>query len=318
MNNNNLAIVFPGQASQQIGMLKDLALRYSLIEETFAEVSEILKYDMWKLIQYGPIEELNKTFQAQPAILTASVAIWRVWKSHGGCMPVIMAGHSIGEYSALVCAGSMELSAAVRLVKIRGILMQEAAPYGYGAMSVIVGLDKNVICNFCNKIAQQGQVVAPACFNSVKNIVIAGTKEAVYRVNYLCKCAGAKFVSVLPISVPSHCVLMKPITVSFKEALAKIIIHMPNISVINNTDVRIRNNPNAIRDALVRQLYTPVRWNEIIQYFIHQNIKIIIEMGPGRILTNLIRHTVPDNTICSLSINDPISLLKAININVSK
>lgn len=315
--NNNLAIVFPGQSSQQIGMLKDLALRYSLIKETFAEASEILRYDIWELIQYGSIEELNKTCQAQPAILTASVAVWRVWKNNGGRIPKIMAGHSVGEYSALVCADSIELSSAVRLVKTRGTLMQEATPYGYGAMSVIVGLDKNVVCDLCNKIVKQGQIVAPACFNSVKNIVVAGTKEAVCRINYLCKCAGAKFVSILPITVPSHCILMKPAVTSFKEELEKVTIRIPSVPVINNTDVCINNNPNAIRDALVRQLYTPVRWHEIIQYFVRKNIKVIIEMGPGKILTNLMHHTVIDSTY-SLSINDPTSLLKAININVDE
>lgn len=309
-----LAVVFPGQGSQRIGMLKSLASCYLLVEETFAEASEALKCDIWKLVNYGPISELNKTYLAQPIILTASVAIWRIWRSQGGYMPQIMAGHSLGEYSALVCSESIDLSVAVKLVMKRGILMQEAVPYGLGAMSIIIGLNENIVYKLC-KIAEQGQVVAPACFNSLKNIVVAGHREAVDRVNNLCKNAGAKRVFVLPISVPSHCSLMKSIIEKFKRVLEKIIIRTPSIPIINNTDVCIKKNPQAIRDALIRQLYMPVRWYEIIQCFVHQQ-KILkcIEMGPGKILTGLMSGIVGNN-IYSLSVNDPISLLKAIEID---
>lgn len=313
--NNTLAIVFPGQASQQVGMLRSLASHFSVIQETFSEVSDVLGYDMWKLVRYGPVKELNKTCQAQPAILTASVAVWRVWKYQGGCMPQIMAGHSLGEYSALVCAESIDLSVAAKLVMQRGILMQKAVPYGYGAMSVIIGLDDNIVCKLC-KIAEQGQTVAPACFNAPQHIVIAGHKEAVHRVNDLCKRAGAKRVFILPISVPSHCVLMQPIVQKFRKELEKIVIHVPIVPILNNSDICIMQEPKCIRDALARQLYTPVRWSEMIKYCIHQkNVSRFIEMGPGKILTKLMRSIIGNNiNICSASVNDPISLLKAIKI----
>lgn len=308
---NALAIIFPGQASQQVGMLTSLASHYSLVEETFAEVSEILKYNLWKLVKYGPVEELNKTYRAQPAILTASVAIWRIWKSEGGSIPKIMAGHSLGEYSALVCAGSIDLSVAARLVMIRGILMQEAVPYGFGAMSTIIGLNRNIVCKLC-KIAAQEQIVAPACFNAPQHIVISGHKEAVHRVNRLCKSAGAKHIFALPISVPSHCLLMKPIVAKFREELDRIVIRSPDIPIINNTDVCVIKEPNIIRDVLVRQLYTPVRWSEIIQYFGHQKILRLIEMGPGKILTKLMLFNTVNTNIHSISVNDPYSFVKEI------
>lgn len=306
-----LAVVFPGQASQKIGMLTSLASHYLLVQETFSEVSEILGYDIWKLVKYGPTSELNKTYRAQPIILTASVAIWRIWKSQGGCIPKIMAGHSLGEYSALVCSESIDLPIAAKLVMMRGMLMQKAVPYGFGAMSIIIGLDSNIIYKFC-KIAAQGQIVSPACFNSLKHIVISGHKEAVYRVNKLCRNAGAKHVFILPISVPSHCILMRPIVEEFKEELKKITIRSPNIPIINNVDVCVVRNPNAIRDALIRQLYMPVRWLEIIQNFVYQQrILKCIEMGPGNVLTGLMNSIINQNLCNSFSVNDPISLLKA-------
>lgn len=311
MSNYAVAIVFPGQASQKVGMLRSLALRYSLVQETFAEVSEVLKYDIWTLVQNGPIEELNKTYRSQPIILTASVAIWRVWRNEGGYIPKIMTGHSLGEYSALVCAESIDLSTAVTLVMKRGILMQETVPYGKGAMSLIIGLNDDTVCSLCNKVARQGKIVAPACFNAPKNIVISGHKDAVNRVNYLCKIAGAKRIYILPISVPSHCLLMQPMVEQFKEELRKIIIRTPNIPIVSNADICIIQDPECIRSALVRQLYTPVYWNKIVNYCIYKKIGKFIEMGPGNTLHNLIRNIVSNN-ICSIAINDPIALLKEI------
>lgn len=310
--NTSLAIVFPGQASQKVGMLKTLAVHYSLVEETFSEVSEVLGYDIWKLVQYGSVTELNKTYRAQPAILTASVAIWRIWRQQGGCMPKVMAGHSLGEYSALVCAGSMDLCSGVRLVMIRGMLMQEAVPHGRGAMSVIIGLNDDVVFEFC-KVAQQDQIVSIAGFNAPGHVVISGHKEAVDRVNLFCKNAGAKYICVLPISVPAHCALMKPVAKKLRKELEKITIKTPNISVLNSTDVYIEQEPGAIRSALIRQLYTPVRWSEIVQYCIQQKIEKFLEMGPGKILTRLIRSTV--SNVFSLSVNDPVSLSEAMKIN---
>lgn len=316
---NVLAVVFPGQASQRVGMLTLLASHYALVKETFAEVSETLGYDIWKLVKYGPAEELNKTYRAQPAILTASVAIWKIWKNQGGCIPKIMAGHSLGEYSALVCAESIDLSVAAKLVMVRGTLMQEAVPYGSGAMSVIIGLNRDIISKLC-KIAMQEQIVAPSCFNSSQHIVISGHKEAVDRTNHLCKRAGAKYVFMLPISVPSHCLLMKPMVKKFKKELEKVIIRIPNIPIINNVDVSIMQEPSVIRDALARQLYTPVRWSEIIQYLlIRQKVLRFIEMGPGNTLTKLMSffNIFSKNNIYSMSVNDPDSLLRGIQMNNS-
>ncbi|URJ28354.1 ACP S-malonyltransferase [Candidatus Blochmannia vicinus (nom. nud.)] len=310
--NTLLAIVFPGQASQRVGMLKTLAAHYSLVEETFSEASEILGYDIWKLVQYGPFTELNKTYRAQPAILTASVAVWRIWKQQGGCMPQIMAGHSLGEYSALVCAGSMDLRSGVRLVMVRGMLMQEVVSNGCGAMSVIIGLNDDVVFEFC-KAAQQDQIVSLAGFNAPGHVVISGNKAAVDRVNLFCKNAGAKHVFTLPISVPAHCALMKPVATRFIKELEKIKINTPSIPVLNSTDVCIEQEPRAIRSALMRQLYSPVRWREVVQYCIHQRIEKFLEMGPGKILTGLIRSIV--SNVFSLSVNDPVSLSEAMKID---
>lgn len=309
---STLAMIFPGQAAQKVGMLSTLAEHYPLVEETFSEVSGVLGYDIWKLVQRGPATELNKTYRAQPAILTASVAVWRIWKQKGGCIPKIMAGHSLGEYSALVCSGSMDLCSAAKLVMIRGMLMQEVIPDGIGAMSAIIGLSDDIVCELC-KAAQQDQIVSPASFNAPGHVVISGHKEAVNRVNLCCKNAGAKHAFMLPISVPSHCSLMKPVVERFRKELEKVTVITPRIPVINNVDVCIEWEPNDIRSALIRQLYTPVRWNAIVQYCVHRKIKRFVEMGPGKILTRLIRSTISD--AFSLSVNDPISLSDAIRIN---
>lgn len=316
MNNHTLAVIFPGQSAQHIGMLSSLSDHYTLVKKTVSEVSEVLGYDMWRLMQYGPVSQLNKTCYSQPAILTASVIIWKIWLIQGGAIPNIMAGHSLGEYSALVCAKSIDLLSAVKLVEIRGILMQQATPFGCGAMSVIIGLDKNIILEFCQSIESQlNQIVAPSVFNSDKNIVISGHTEAVNQVSLLCKKSGAKYVLKLPISVPSHCNLMKSITNKFKEELEKITISPPVIPIINNVDINIEVNPEAIRSALIRQLYMPVRWQEIIQKIINKNIKKILEMGPGKILTRLMHYST-ENKISCVSINDIHSLSEAIQTHI--
>lgn len=315
IQDKKLAIIFPGQSSQHIGMLSALSKHFKLIEETFCEVSEILGYDLWQLAQCGPIDKLNSTSYSQPIILTASVAIWRVWKKQGGQIPNIMAGHSLGEYSALVCSNSIDLLSAAKLVRIRGILMQEVSPNGYGSMSVIIGLSADIISELCKIVessSSKSYIVSPACFNSVGNVVIAGHREAVHQVNLLCKKAGAKYTFLLPISVPSHCALMKSMISKFQKELSKIIVCTPDIPVINNTDVHIEKEPKAICNALIRQLYTPVRWCEIIQNLINKKIEIFLEIGPGEILTKLLRNTA-DN-ILSISVNNPDSLLKAMKI----
>lgn len=220
------AFVFPGQGSQTVGMLAELAAEFPVVEQTFSEASAALGYDLWQLVQQGPAEELNKTWQTQPALLAASVAIFRVWQQQGGKAPALMAGHSLGEYSALVCAGVLDFQEAVRLVELRGKLMQEAVPAGTGAMYAIIGLDNDAIGKACADAAE-GQVVSPVNFNSPGQVVIAGNKEAVERAGAACKAAGAKRALPLPVSVPSHCALMKPAADKLAVALEAVTFNTP-------------------------------------------------------------------------------------------
>ncbi|KAB7671567.1 ACP S-malonyltransferase [Plesiomonas shigelloides] len=303
------AMVFPGQGSQSVGMLADLAQQFPIVEQTFAEASAVLGYDLWALVQQGPAEELNKTWQTQPALLTASVAIWRVWQEKNGAMPVVMAGHSLGEYSALVCAGVMDFKDAVRLVELRGKLMQEAVPEGTGAMAAIIGLDNDSIAKACAESAE-GQVVAPVNFNSPGQVVIAGNKEAVERAGAACKAAGAKRALPLPVSVPSHCALMKPAADKLAVALQEITFNAPRIPVINNVDVAAESDADAIRSALVRQLYSPVRWTETVESMSAQGVAHLLEMGPGKVLTGLTKRIVDSMT--AAAVNDVASLTAAL------
>ncbi|MGF1690627.1 ACP S-malonyltransferase [Photobacterium kagoshimensis] len=283
---SKFAIVFPGQGSQAVGMLAELAEKFSVVTDTFAEASEVLGYDLWALVQNGPAEDLNQTHRTQPALLTASVAIWRVWQQEGGEQPTVVAGHSLGEYSALVCAGVIDFKDAVKLVELRGQLMQEAVPAGIGAMSAIIGLDNDAIAKACEEAAQ-GQVVSPVNFNSPGQVVIAGNKEAVERANVLCKEAGAKRALPLPVSVPSHCELMKPAADKLAVALENVEFKAPAIPVINNADVATETDPAAIKLALVKQLYGPVRWTESVERMAEDGIEQLLEMGPGKVLTGL-------------------------------
>ncbi|BES85311.1 malonyl CoA-acyl carrier protein transacylase [Pectobacterium araliae] len=303
------AMVFPGQGSQTVGMLAELAAEYPIVTETFAQASEALGYDLWQLTQQGPAEELNKTWQTQPALLTASVAIWRVWQQQGGKTPALMSGHSLGEYSALVCAGVLDFQQAVRLVELRGKLMQEAVPEGTGAMYAIIGLDNEAIANACEESAQ-GQVVSPVNFNSPGQVVIAGNKDAVERAGAACKAAGAKRALPLPVSVPSHCALMEPAAKKLAVALESVTFNSPVISVVNNVDARIETTPEAIRDALVRQLHCPVRWTDCVEFMASQGIESLLEVGPGKVLTGLTKRIV--DTLTAAAVNDPASLSAAI------
>ncbi|QIC86609.1 ACP S-malonyltransferase [Serratia liquefaciens] len=303
------AFVFPGQGSQSLGMLADLAAQYPIVEATFSEASSVLGYDLWQLVQQGPAEELNKTWQTQPALLAASVAIFRVWQQQGGKMPAIMAGHSLGEYSALVCAGVLDFQAAIRLVELRGKLMQEAVPEGTGAMSAIIGLDNAAIAKACEESAQ-GQVVSPVNFNSPGQVVIAGNKEAVERAGAACKAAGAKRALPLPVSVPSHCALMKPAADKLAVALQDITFSAPQVPVVNNVDVRAESDPEAIRSALVRQLYSPVRWTESVELMAAQGVTSLLEVGPGKVLTGLTKRIV--DTLTAAAVNDAASLTAAL------
>lgn len=303
------AFVFPGQGSQSLGMLADLAAQYPIVEATFSEASSVLGYDLWQLVQQGPAEELNKTWQTQPALLAASVAIFRVWQQQGGKMPALMAGHSLGEYSALVCAGVLDFQAAIRLVELRGKLMQEAVPEGTGAMSAIIGLDNAAIAKACEESAQ-GQVVSPVNFNSPGQVVIAGNKEAVERAGAACKAAGAKRALPLPVSVPSHCALMKPAADKLAVALQDITFSAPQVPVVNNVDVRAESDPEAIRSALVRQLYSPVRWTESVEFMAAQGVTSLLEVGPGKVLTGLTKRIV--DTLTAAAVNDVASLTAAL------
>ncbi|EKO3921036.1 ACP S-malonyltransferase [bacterium 19MO03SA05] len=301
---SKFAIVFPGQGSQAIGMLAELGEQYDVVKQTFSQASEVLGYDLWALVQQGPAEDLNQTHRTQPAILAASVAIWRVWQSLNLPQPEVLAGHSLGEYSALVCSGVIDFQQAISLVELRGRLMQEAVPAGTGAMYAIIGLDDEAIANACQQAAQ-GQIVSPVNFNSPGQVVIAGQKEAVERAGVLCKEAGAKRALPLPVSVPSHCALMKPAAEKLAIALAGLQFNSPSIPVINNVDVLAETDPAKIKDALVRQLYNPVRWTEAVQSMSDQGIEKLIEVGPGKVLTGLTKRVV--KTLDAVAVNDSAS-----------
>ena len=302
---SKFAIVFPGQGSQAIGMLAELAQQYDVVNQTFAEASDALGYDLWALVQNGPVEDLNQTFRTQPALLAASVAIWRVWQELGLEQPAVLAGHSLGEYSALVCAGVIDFKQAISLVELRGKAMQDAVPAGTGAMYAIIGLDDEAIAKACEDAAQ-GEVVSPVNFNSPGQVVIAGQKDAVERAGALCKEAGAKRALPLPVSVPSHCALMKPAAERLAAALAEIEFNVPQIPVINNVDVVAETDPAKIKDALVRQLYSPVRWTEGVEKMSEQGVEKLLEMGPGKVLTGLTKRIV--KTLDAAAVNDIASL----------
>lgn len=301
----DFAMIFPGQGSQAVGMLAELAEQYPIVTETFAQASDVLGYSLWDLVQNGPEEELNKTWKTQPALLAASVAIWRVWQEKQGKMPQMMAGHSLGEYSALVCAGVIDFAAAIKLVELRGQLMQEAVPAGTGAMYAIIGLDNDAIAKACEEAAQ-GQIVSPVNFNSPGQVVIAGNKEAVERAGVLCKEAGAKRALPLAVSVPSHCALMKLAADKLAVALQEIEFKQPEIQVVNNVDVVAQTDANAIRDALVRQLYNPVRWTETVELIAEKGITQLLEIGPGKVLTGLTKRISKEMN--AAAVNDIASL----------
>ncbi|MBY8273798.1 ACP S-malonyltransferase [Vibrio fluvialis] len=302
---SKFAIVFPGQGSQAVGMLAELGEQYDVVKQTFAEASDALGYDLWALVQNGPAEDLNQTFRTQPALLASSVAIWRVWQELGLEQPEVLAGHSLGEYSALVCAGVIDFKAAIKLVELRGQLMQEAVPAGTGAMYAIIGLDDAEIAKACEEAAQ-GDVVSPVNFNSPGQVVIAGQKDAVERAGALCKEAGAKRALPLPVSVPSHCALMKPAAEKLAVALEALTFNTPQIPVINNVDVVAETDPAKIKDALVRQLHSPVRWTEGVEKMAEQGIEKLIEVGPGKVLTGLTKRIV--KTLDAAAVNDIASL----------
>ncbi len=282
----SLAFVFPGQGSQSVGMLKELAEQYSEVEATFKEASEALGYDLWDVVQNGPAEKLNQTDVTQPAMLSAGVAVWRIWQAQGGAKPELMAGHSLGEYTALVCAGALDFADAVKLVAERGRLMQEAVPVGEGAMAAVLGLEDDAVRQVCEDAAES-EVLAAVNFNSPGQVVVAGQKAAVERAVKLAKDRGAKRALMLPVSVPSHCALMKPAAEKLALILAKVEIREPTIPVINNVDVQADASADGIRAALVKQLHSPVRWVETIRKMADDGVDRLIECGPGKVLVGL-------------------------------
>ncbi|WP_322405785.1 ACP S-malonyltransferase [Idiomarina sp. PL1-037] len=280
------ALLFPGQGSQRVGMLSDLSNDCALVKETFAEASSVLGYDLWQLVQQGPEQQLNETQRTQPALLTASVALYRVAKEKGLADAAVMAGHSLGEYSALVCAGALEFTDAVKLVALRGEFMQQAVAEGEGAMAAVIGLEDAEIEKICLEQAGE-QIVTPVNYNSPGQVVIAGHADAVARAAEALKEAGAKRVLPLPVSVPSHCALMQPAASQLADALKSIKLKQPHTPVINNVDVAIADSEDAIKDALVRQLFCPVRWTETVEQIAKLDVESAYEVGPGKVLTGL-------------------------------
>lgn len=305
----SLAFVFPGQGSQSEGMLSVLAAEFSEVEATYREAAEELGYDLWDIVQNGPADKLNSTDITQPAMLAAGVAVWRVWRAKGGVQPVVLAGHSLGEYTALVCGGSLAFTDAIKLVAERGRFMQEAVPAGTGAMAAVLGLEDDAVRQACSDAAA-GEVLEAVNFNSPGQVVVAGNKAAVERVVTLAKERGAKRALVLPVSVPSHCALMQPAADQLANVLKDVTIQAPTIPVINNADVATPSEPDAIRDALVRQLYSPVRWVETIQKMATDGVDRLLECGPGKVLVGLNKRI--DRKMAAQAVFDPDSLSAAL------
>ncbi|HEX9626364.1 MAG TPA: ACP S-malonyltransferase [Acidiferrobacterales bacterium] len=303
----SLAFVFPGQGSQSVGMLTDLAARHPQVKDTFTEASGALGYDLWKLVADGPEERLNQTEHTQPAMLAAGVAVWRVWREAGGPAPVVMAGHSLGEYTALTCAGALDFIAAVKLVTDRGRYMQEAVPPGQGGIAAILGLEDEQVKQLC-EAAAEGEVLAPVNFNSPGQVVVAGTAAAVERAVEQAKAAGAKRAVMLPVSVPSHCALMKPAAQRMAERLADISLRKPAIPVLHNAHVRAEQDPEAIKQALVRQIESPVRWVEIVRKMAADGVDKLVECGPGRVLTGLNKRIAKEATTLPVYDDDSLKL----------
>lgn len=305
---SKLAFVFPGQGSQSVGMLSALAGQSNQVRTTFEEASEAIDLDLWSLVTDGPDTELNRTAVTQPAMLAADIAVWRIWVDEGGAAPALLAGHSLGEYAALVVAGAIEFADAVALVARRGDLMQSAVKAGEGAMAAILGLDDEVVEALCREVSE-GQVVSAANYNSPGQIVIAGDAAAVERALHEAKSAGARRAVILPVSVPSHCDLMKPAAEALRSSLEQVAIAAPEIPVLHNVDVARHDQADAIREALIAQMYSPVRWTTTIRQMVSEGVDQAAECGPGRVLCGLGRRISRD--IDWLALDDPETLTDA-------
>ena len=289
---NHLAFVFPGQGSQSIGMLAELAESYPEVQQVFSRASDILKIDLWKLVKEGSEELLNRTENTQPLMLTAGIAVWEVWCSQTPVRPGWMAGHSLGEFTALVCANSISFEGAVNLVRRRAQLMQKAVPEGEGAMAAILGLDDPALIEICKSISGPDGIVAPANFNAPNQVVIAGSRKAVEAAIEAASKAGARRAVALPVSVPSHCVLMKQAAEIFAGDLEAIAFDPPAVPVIHNYDVTSHTASEVIQSVLIKQMYSPVRWVDSMKFLYDQGVTKIIECGPGKVLSGLIKRIV--------------------------
>ncbi|MGZ5575681.1 MAG: ACP S-malonyltransferase [Methylobacter sp.] len=311
MNNQtyNLAFVFPGQGSQSVGMLNDLAACYPEVKHTFERASDALGKDLWSIVTEGPEGELNQTHNTQPVMLAAGVAVWQIWCKHSNVRPAWMAGHSLGEYTALVCSDALSFEDGIKLVAARGRLMQEAVPPGVGAMAAILGLEDHQIVQVCANAAEN-EIVSAVNFNSPGQVVIAGNAAAVERAMLAAKEAGAKRAVLLPVSVPSHCELMESAAQKLDEQLQNIVIETPKMTLIHNVDVASHSAPEVIRNALKEQLYKPVRWSDSVKFMHDQGVTCFVECGPGKVLIGLNKRIAKDAE--HLSIYDSETLNKAL------
>lgn len=309
MTSSHLAFVFPGQGSQKIGMLAELAAEYPVVQKTFAEASDVLGYDLWALVQNGAQEEINLTERTQPLLLAASVAVFRVWQERNGAAPALMTGHSLGEWSALVCAGVVAFKDAVKLVQQRGKFMQEAVPAGQGAMAAIIGLDDASIIDACKK-AEQGEVVSAVNFNSPGQVVIAGAAAAVERAGALCKEAGAKRALPLPVSAPFHTELMRPAAERLAEQITATAFSSPAVPVVHNVTATTESNPEKIKALMIEQIYSPVRWVDCVNTMVGRGITLTLECGPGKVLSGLNKRI--NSELNTLSVEKPDELVSAL------
>jgi [acyl-carrier-protein] S-malonyltransferase len=307
-----LAFVFPGQGSQSVGMLAGLAEGHPEVEATFREASEVLGFELWDLVRNGPEEQLNQTRFTQVAMLAAGVATWRVWCGAGGVRPAWMAGHSLGEYTALVCAGALGFADGLRLVAERARLMQEAVPPGVGAMAALIGLEDAPVVDICRQASTADEIVIAANFNAPGQVVIAGDTAAVERAIELARGQGAKKAVILPVSVPSHCPLMRPAAEAFRSALEVAPFQTPEMAVVHNVDATVHPEPEAIRVALEHQLYGSVRWADSIRFLSERGAGRFVECGPGRVLAGLNKRIVP--VAATVPVFDAGSLAKALEL----
>ena len=311
MSDPLIALVFPGQGSQKVGMLAAAHERFQAVRDTFAEASQALGYDMWDLVQNGEQDALNLTETTQPVLLTSSVALWRAWLDEGGPRPAIMAGHSLGEFSALVCADSLAFADAVQLVRQRGAFMQTAVPVGEGAMAAIIGLDDDTINRVCSEAAtHSGRTVAAVNFNSPGQVVIAGHTGGVDEAITRLKEAGAKRAMPLPVSAPFHTELMRPAGERLAEAVAGLSITAPAIPVVHNVHAQTEQDPQRIRELLVEQIYSPVQWTRCMQTIVDAGATAVVECGPGKVLSGLGRRI--DKSLQCFSVEEPDDLLAAV------